>query len=174
MINEYDDIQYCKWHPKVETSLRCYQCDTPICIKCAQRTPVGYICPDCMRGRKQRYEQSRPTDYVIAVITAAILGLFASILPLVGWYVLLLSPLAGAGIAEIVWQLVGRRYGARLWWAVGGGLLLGSLPLIGLTLLYITGAMMMGDAGHATLSLLWVALHIPLVIGAASARLRLT
>jgi len=173
MTDTYDDIQYCKWHPKVETSLACYQCGTPICVKCAQRTPVGYICPDCMWGRKQRHEQIRPTDYIIAVITAAILGLLASIIPLVGWYVLLLSPLAGTGIAEVVWRLVGRRYGTRLWWAVGAGLLLGSLPMIGLTLLNAIGTMMRGYMG-ATINLIWVALHIPIIIGSAAARLRIT
>jgi len=174
MTELYDDIQYCKWHPQVETALACYQCNTPICVKCAQRTPVGYLCPDCVRGRKKRYEQIQPTDYVIAVIAAAGLALLASIIPLIGWYVLLLSPLAGTGIAEAVWRLVQRHYGERLWWAVGGGIVLGSLPLMGLTLLNLTGAIALGYTGEATISLIWVILHLPLMIGAAAARLRLT
>ncbi|MBN1872696.1 MAG: hypothetical protein JXA33_00565 [Anaerolineae bacterium] len=156
-----EETLYCHWHPKVETTLRCYQCNTPICGKCAQRTPVGYICRECKRGRKQRYEQARVTDYVIAGILSVILGFFAGFIPIIGWFSIFVSPLAGGLIAEIIWRAVGRRYGTHLWWIVAAGIVIGG----GITFLsfYLGGFF----------ALLWFGVHLFLAIGAASARLRL-
>lgn len=172
---EYDDeILFCKWHPKVETTLRCYQCETPICVKCAHRTPVGYICPDCKRGRKQRFEQSKPMDYVIAAITAVILGGVASIVPLLGswWFVIFLSPVAGTLISEIVWRLVKRRYGRHLWWIVTAGIVVGALPVLLISLLQLT-TVVQGNIWGIQGILTW-GLHIAMAVGSAIARLRLT
>lgn len=167
-----EEVQYCKWHPKTETRLTCYQCGTPICTRCAHRTAVGYICPDCLRGRQQRYDQSRPTDYLIALALSLALGVLASILPLLGWYVLLLSPLAGMGIGEVVWRTVGRRYGRHLWWVVGATLVASSGPVLLLSL-WRDLALILLENSWGSVSLLWVALHIPLIVGAAIARLRM-
>jgi hypothetical protein len=169
-----DAIITCHWHPKVETALRCYQCDTPICVKCARRTPVGYICPDCQRGRKRRFEQARSTDYLLAAVTAVVLGGLASILPLLGrwWFILFLSPLAGAAIAEIVWRAVGRRHGQHLWWIVCVGICIGALPVLGIELLQIL-TVFRGQLWGLQGLLTW-GLHIILAAGAATARLRLS
>jgi hypothetical protein len=169
-----DEILYCHWHPKTETTLRCYQCGTPICAKCAQRTPVGYICPDCRRGRKQRFEQSRTTDYILAGIVSLILGGVASIIPVLGswWFVLFLSPLSGTLIAEIVWRLVGRRYGQHLWWIVGAGIVIGALPGLLMGLLQLA-FLFQGNVWSLVNLLVW-GLHIAMAVGAAAARLRLT
>ena len=174
MNEELDDLLYCRWHPKVETRLRCYQCETPICVKCARRTPVGYLCPDCRRGHKQRFNQSRPTDYVIAAAIALLLGGGAGILPLLGswWFLLFLSPLAGSLIAEVVWRAVGRRFGPHLWWIVGGGIIVGSLPLLGIGLLQLI-AVFQGNLWGLQGLLTW-GLHSVLAVGAAVTRLRLT
>lgn len=37
----------CARHPKIETTLRCGRCETPICPQCLVYTPVGVRCPDC-------------------------------------------------------------------------------------------------------------------------------
>jgi len=173
MAEQLDDT-FCHWHPKTETSLHCYQCDTPICVKCARRTPVGYICPDCQRGRKQRFEQAKGTDYVIAGVASLILGLLASVLPLLGswWYLLFLSPLAGTGIAELVWRLVGRRYGQRLWWIVSAGIVAGALPALALGLLQLT-TVFQGNLWGLSGIFIWL-VHVVLACGSATARLRLT
>lgn len=179
-LEETEEILHCQWHPKVETTLQCYQCGTPICVKCAQRTPVGYICPLCYKGRRQRFNQARRTDYLIAAGVSFILGLVASILPLVGWFVIFLSPLAGGLIAEIVWRLVGRRYSEHLWWIVGAGIALGALPVFLLSL--VPGIFSLGLGGEITgalvayglLGLLWPIVHVALAVGAAAARLRLS
>jgi len=164
---------YCHWHPKVETALRCYQCGTPICTRCAHRTPVGYLCPDCYRGRQARFEQARATDYVIASVVSLVGGGMASILPLLGswWFILFLSPLAGTLLAELVWRLVGRRYGRYLWWIVAGGLVVGALPVLGLTMLRLLGGTQAGWWGLQGL-LIWC-LHVGLAVGTVMARLRL-
>ncbi len=174
MSEQTDEILYCHWHPKTETTLRCYQCGTPICPKCARRTPVGYICPDCQKGRKQRFIQARATDYVVAAVMSVILGGVASILPLLGswWFVIFLSPLAGTLISEIVWRAVGRRYGPHLWWIVSAGIVVGALPVLLPSLarsLAATQGSLFGIQG-----LLSWGLHIILAVGSAVARLRLT
>ncbi len=168
-----EGILFCQWHPKVETQLRCYQCETPMCVKCARRTPVGYICPDCRRGHRRRFEQSRPLDYVIAGIGATILGGIASLLTLLGfWFILIfISPLAGATISEITWRLIGRRFGRHLWWIVGAGIILGSLPALGLYLPALI-AFLQGNFWAITRLLSW-GLHVVLAVGAAVARLRM-
>ena len=174
MSEELDDLLYCQWHPKVETTLRCYQCETPICVKCARRTPVGYLCPDCQRGHKQRFVQSRSTDYVIAGVISVVLGGVASILPLLGswWFLIFLSPLAGSLTAELVWRAVGRRFGPHLWWIVGAGIVVGSLPVLGLSLLPLL-ALLQGNLWGLQGLLIW-GLHIVLAVGAAVARFRAT
>lgn len=171
---EPEPSETCYWHPNVETALHCYQCGKPICVKCARHTPVGYICPDCQRGRKRRFEQAKSTDYVIAAVVAVVLGGFASILPLLGswWFLLFLSPLAGTAVAEIVWRAVGRRYGQHLWWIVGAGIILGAVPVLGIGLLQAL-AVLQGSIWGLQGLISW-GLHIILAVGAATARLRLT
>ena len=176
MSETYDDPLYCKWHPTVETGLHCYQCDTPICPKCANRTPVGYICRNCMTGRRKRFEQGTLLDLVIAAVVALVLGGIAGwILPMVGWFTVFLSPVAGGLIAEIVWRLVGKRYSERLWWVVAGSIILSALPYV---LLVVAGSAFLAVGGYADyaggfFALLWSIVHIVLATGSAITRLRL-
>ena len=168
-----EETVYCQWHPHVETSLRCYQCETPICARCAQRTPVGYICPDCQKGRKQAFDRAKPTDYLLAAVISLVLGSVAGLLlPMAGWFVLYLSPLAGTLTAEAVWRVVGRRYGRHLWWLVAAGLILGGLPQL---LLALFGGVISLVEGMplGAVRVLWPAAHIALAVGTATARLRL-
>lgn len=168
-----DEILYCQWHPKIETTLRCYQCDAPMCVKCAQHTPVGYLCPACTRGRKKRFITARSWDYIVAGGVAVILGGLAAFIPMIGWFTMLLSPMAGALIGEAVWRLVGRRYGEHLWWIVAVGIVVGSLPLFLPILLNSLFNLSRGYIGGA-LGLLWFGIHLVLVVGSATARLRLS
>jgi hypothetical protein len=135
---------------------------------------VGYICPDCQRGRKQRFEQAKRTDYVLAAVIAVILGGFAGVLPLLGswWFLLFLSPLAGTAIAEVVWRVVGRRYGQHLWWIVSAGIVIGALPVLGMGFLQSL-TVLQGNIWGLQGLLSW-GLHIILAVGSAVARLRLT
>jgi len=163
---------FCRRHPHTETTLRCYQCGAPICHRCAQRTPVGYQCPDCKRGIKRRFEQARPLDYGVALVVSLILGGIAGMsLPFLGWFTLFLSPIAGTLIAEIVWRLVRRRYGSRLGWIVAAGIVVGTLPAIAL---HVVGMSAAGSDVPASgwLSLLWPLVHIGMAVGTATARLK--
>lgn len=168
-----EPVLYCQRHPKIETTLQCYQCGAPICHRCAHHTPVGYQCPDCQRDRKQRFERARPLDYGIALAVSLLLGGIAGFfLPLLGWFTIFVSPLAGTIIAEVVWRLVNRRYSSHLWKLVAAGIILGTLPHLLLTL----GVAWSTEAGDSLWSwghLLWPLVHMGLAIGTANARLRL-
>ncbi len=174
MTEPTDEVLTCYKHPKVETILRCYQCERPICVRCARRTPVGYICGDCQRGRQQRFDQSRPADYVVALVVSVFLGGVASIIPILGswWFLVFLSPLAGTVIAEVAWRAVGRRHGPHLWWLVGAGIVVGTLPIMGSSLLQLL-AVLQGNLWGLGGLLTW-GLHVALAVSTAVARLRLT
>jgi hypothetical protein len=169
-----EEVLYCHWHPKVETTLRCYQCGTPICVKCANRTPVGYICPDCKKGRKQRFNQARTIDYILASVVALVLGgISAWLLPSLGWFTIFLSPLSGVLIAEAVWWLVRRRYGEHLWWLVAGGIIVGAIPSLVMALLTTIASLQHGGLLFGAMGLIWLIVHIVMAVGSATARLRL-
>ncbi len=174
MTDPTDAPLFCYKHPKVETTLRCYQCGRPICVRCARRTPVGYICSECQRGRQQRFDQSQPMDSVVALVLSVILGGTASILPMLGswWFLVFLSPLAGTLIAEVVWRAVGRRHSPRLWWLVSLGIVIGTLPIMGSSLLQLL-TVLQGNIWGFQGILTW-GLHVVLAISTAVARLRLT
>ncbi len=164
------DNTYCRWHPSIETVLQCYQCAAPICPKCAQRTPVGYLCPACQKDRKKRFDQSRPTDYALAGLVSLALGALAGwFLPMLGWFTVFISPVAGALIAEVVWRLVGRRYSQYLWQIVVSGVVIGALP----PMLLLLFGVLVTQSAFGLLNLLWSALHIAMAVGSVMARLRL-
>jgi len=168
-----DGPLFCKRHPQTETTLRCYQCGAPICHRCAQRTPVGYQCPDCRRGLKRRFEQARPLDYGIAAVVSLVLGTIAgTVLPLAGWFTMFLSPVVGTVIAEITWRLVGRHYSSHLWWIVAAGIVIGTLPHIAFRIfgLFVTSA---EGQVFSWIGMLWPLVHIGFAVGASSARLKL-
>ncbi len=171
---EEEVILQCPRHPKMEARLRCYQCGAPICIKCARRTPVGYICPDCLSGRKQRFEQATSRDLILAGLVSLVLGSLASLLlNFSSWFILFLSPLAGLGIAEVAWRAAQRHYSFKLKWVVTAALFLSAAPC---TLFSIGGAALLAvfslsDVFQA-LSLLWGVVHLALMCGAAFARLK--
>jgi len=160
MTEQDAEITFCRWHPETETGLSCYQCGAPICGKCAKRTPVGYICPDCQKSRKDRFEHAKNYDYLIAAAVSLVLGTIAGvIIGYVSWWYLILfiSPIVGGIIAEAIWRLVGRRYGRHLWWIIVAGIVLGAVPGLLMTWNFVS-----------------LLLHIPLAAGAVIARLRLS
>jgi MFS family permease len=175
MEETVDEILYCQWHPKVETALRCYQCGAPICSKCARRTPIGYICPDCRKSHSKRFDTARSYDFIIAAVVGVVLGAVASLipsLPLVGWYIFFISPLAGTIIAEAVSRLTRRRQNRHLWKVVVVAVVIGSLPML---LSYAFGGIAVFMSGNAwgIWDVFFVLIHLPLVIGAIILRLRL-
>ncbi len=173
MTDPTDAPLFCYKHPKVETTLRCYQCGRPICVRCARRTPVGYICSECQRGRQQRFDQSQPMDSVVALVLSVILGGTASILPMLGsWWFLVFCPRLPARSSPRSWRAVGRRHSPRLWWLVSLGIVIGTLPIMGSSLLQLL-TVLQGNIWGFQGILTW-GLHVVLAISTAVARLRLT
>jgi len=128
--------QFCPFHPDVETYLRCKRCDRPICSKCAIPTPTGYICPECESQQQKTFDTALPIDYILAVIITLVLsGIGSVIAQSLGFFTILLAPAAGVIIAEIVRAVIRRRRARRLFQAVAASAVLGSLPIILITLM---------------------------------------
>jgi len=70
----------CYRHPDRSTSLRCYNCNRPICISCANKTPVGYICPECQREAEDAFFNNKPLDYVVAALVSLPISLLTGYL----------------------------------------------------------------------------------------------
>lgn len=130
---------YCYVHPSRETSLRCNNCNRPICAACAVRTPTGYRCRECVKGQLKVFDTSQWYDYLLGFIVAAILsGVAAALVILIGrigsffgWILIAAgSPTAAVVIAEGV-RLVTRRHRSRpLFITVAAGVVLGTIPII--------------------------------------------
>lgn len=120
----------CKNHPQTPTSLRCNRCGQYICPKCAQRTPVGYRCRSCVRTQQQVFETALWYDYALAAVVAAPLAAVAGFLvTALGFFVIMLAPVAGGAIAEAVRFAVRRRRGRYLTLVAVAGFLVGCVPL---------------------------------------------
>jgi predicted RNA-binding Zn-ribbon protein involved in translation (DUF1610 family) len=114
-----DNALACYRHPETETSLRCNRCGNPICIKCANRTSVGYRCPDCLYELEEKYYTGNNIDYLIALGVSAPLSLITGLLLLlVGsfgfsiWLIFFAFPIGGAVgtlLAKLTFRAIGRR-----------------------------------------------------------------
>jgi hypothetical protein len=129
---------YCYVHPNRETSLRCNNCNRPICASCAVRTPTGYRCKECVRERQKTFETSEWYDYILGSIVAGALSAVAAFLVTLiggigffGWLIIFAgAPTAAVMIAEGVRLVTGRRRSRALFITVAAGVVLGALPVI--------------------------------------------
>ncbi len=129
---------YCYVHPNRETSLRCNNCNRPICAECAVRTPTGYRCRECVKGQLKVFDTSQWYDYILGFVVAAFLsGIAAFLVTLVGgigfigWFLIIFgAPTAAVVIAEGVRAATGRRRSRSLFMTVVAGVVLGALPII--------------------------------------------
>jgi hypothetical protein len=169
---------YCVNHPTTETYLRCNKCGQPICPKCAVQTPVGYRCRDCINAQqKVFYADFRPVHYAVAAAVALPLALVAGwILPRLGWYTIILGPIAGGGIAEAARWAIRRRRGQYTWVVVCACIIVGASPWLLLSFLSLVGAALFPEAMPVAVSgvmgLLWSGVYLMTAVGAAYARLR--
>jgi hypothetical protein len=169
---------YCVDHPNVETYLRCSKCGRPICAKCAVLTPVGYRCKDCVRDQQRVfYAGFRPIYYLVAAAVALPLALVAGwLIPSLGWYAVILGPLAGIGIAEVVRWAIGRRRGQHTWLVVCGCIVAGASPQVVVSLLSLF-ALAVNPAGAVyytggLMRMVWALVYVVAATGAAYARVR--
>ncbi|MEE8443499.1 MAG: hypothetical protein V3S37_07095 [Dehalococcoidia bacterium] len=70
---------YCYKHKNTETSLRCGNCDRPMCVRCVVQHPVGIRCPDCARSRRIPVFDVSPVFYARAVAAAVGIGVSGAI-----------------------------------------------------------------------------------------------
>ncbi len=126
----------CYVHPDRPTTLRCNNCERPICAACAIHTPTGYRCKECVRGQQKKFDTSEWVDYVAGFVTAAVLGGIASLLVglvsnfgIFAWLIIAAgSSTAGMIIAEGC-RLATRRHRSRaLFITIMAGMLAGSIP----------------------------------------------
>lgn len=117
----------CYRHPDRKTALRCAACLNSICPDCARSSPTGYICPDCLNGRRKVFDTAFPRDYFVAALLAALLGFAGAYLSEMIAFGMIWGALIGGGItgtvsANIIRFATGKRRSLRLiWTAVGGG-----------------------------------------------------
>jgi hypothetical protein len=156
----------CANHPDRETSLRCNKCGKLICSQCAVRTPVGYRCKECVRGQQKIFETAVGLDYAVALVLAAIgVALAVGVLNFIGFWGLLVAPIAGGGLAEIIRWAVRKRRSRRLPLAAAIGGVLGVLPHLGLPVLSLVMALGSGVGSGVLLGGLFATLW-PLASGA--------
>lgn len=131
---------YCANHPDVETYLRCNKCGKPICLKCAVLTEVGYRCKECIREQQNVFYNALTMDNWVSFLVAAGITLIAwpivawlfSITGIFGWFIAaLVGSGAGASLAQIIRNSVGRRRGRYIRHFTLAGILIG-LVLSGL------------------------------------------
>jgi len=158
------EVLFCANHPKRETHLRCNRCGKPICTSCAQRTPVGYRCPECIREHEDAFFNATPLDYLIAVLIALPLSLIAGIIATrIGFFVIFLAAAAGSLIGQLVFRAVGRRRGQWLPQLVGVIVVIGGIiPL--LTIIF--------GSFSFSLGLVWAAIYVVMASGAAYYQMR--
>lgn len=138
----------CYRHPDRSTSLRCYNCDRPICISCANKTPVGYICPECQREAEDAFFNSKPLDYLIAVLVSLPISLLAGYL-MVNFFsrgflffilIFFISGAVGSFIGRITKRAIGGRRGRYLPGLVVAMMILGvAIPALPILFAILTG-----------------------------------
>jgi hypothetical protein len=137
-MTQTTETLYCYVHPTRATSLRCNNCNRPICAQCAIHTPTGYRCRECVKGQQKVFNTSEWYDYVAGFIVAALLSAVGAFLVtliggigFIGWFLIVLgAPTAAVIIAEGV-RAVTRKHRSRpLFITVAVGVVLGALPII--------------------------------------------
>jgi membrane associated rhomboid family serine protease len=79
-----DDVEEdwgCYRHPFESAGVKCMRCDRPICPKCMITAPVGFQCPECVKGAPpvKRYSEIKRTGAQGMVVTSAIIAVNATI-----------------------------------------------------------------------------------------------
>ena len=173
------DVDYtvtCYRHPQRLTSLRCYNCGRPICISCANKTPVGYICPECQRQAEDAFYNNKLTDYLVAALVSLPISYAAGFLVvnflgrggfIFFLLIFFLSGAVGSFIGGLTKRAIGRRRGRYLPELVVAmvilGLVIAALPIL--------RAVLAGNPG-ALLALIGPGIYLFVACGAAYWQMR--
>ncbi|MFN2191506.1 MAG: hypothetical protein ACK2U0_07710 [Candidatus Promineifilaceae bacterium] len=116
-VLDSDDVQlYCYRHPNRPTSLRCYKCNKPICSECTEKTPVGYLCPDCHREAEDAFFNARPLDYLLAFAVAMPISLLIGYLVMrfsSGFFFIIIMFFVGGAVGGFIGRITKRVIGQR-------------------------------------------------------------
>lgn len=142
------ELHYCANHPDRETSLRCNRCGKYICVKCARRMATGYRCPECVNQQQQVFETALWYDYVIAgVVTFVLSAIAGALVSFLGFFVIILAPIVGGVLAQVVMFAVRRRRSKYLPWVAAGAAALGGLTICAYSVLPLVFALAFGGFG---------------------------
>ena len=110
-------------------TLRCNKCNRPITPSEAVLTPTGYRCPDCVRQQQKIFDTSKPLDYVLGFLLAAVVSYLGSMLAArIGFFIFLLGPATGVAAAEVVRLATKKRRSKALFRLFNAGLIVGGIP----------------------------------------------
>ncbi len=160
MANPFDTTQreeriFCgKANCPGSTGLKCYRTGVPICMKCAVKTPVGYISKEAAKEQADKYFNIASYDYIIAAVVSfgslLISGaILVNILPFI-IFMFVIGGALGGGISEIVWRAIRYKRGRYTTYAVGLGMVAATLCLMLLS--PISGLILGGVATSVALS----------------------
>jgi hypothetical protein len=131
MIETTETTLYCANHPDTPTTLRCNRCEKPICTKCAVLTPTGYRCTECVRSQQKVFNTAVWYDYIFASLIALVLSYIGSRFVLfIGFFTILLAPVAGFVIAEAIRAVVRKRRSKQLFLTAAAAAAIGCLPAL--------------------------------------------
>ncbi len=92
-----------------------------MCLKCVQRTPVGYRCKECLGEQRAGYYTATPLDYALTAILGFLLGGVAVLVMNfinLGLFSIIIAifagPFAGGIISEIIRRATAKRRGRYL------------------------------------------------------------
>jgi len=170
-----DEPLHCTWHPERETLLRCNRCGRPMCTECAVRHPVGLRCKECVRETRSPVYDVRPESLAVALAAGTAVSLLAGfIVPMFGFWSILIAPVAGGFVAEAIERSVPRQRGRPMQVAAAVSVVLGLLLAQGLTPVLLRGAPPVAFVVLAIGALfnLFNLIYLALAIGTAVRRLR--
>ena len=153
-------VQTCYRHEDRRAGVRCQRCGRPICPECMTQASVGFQCPECLRGGRQRVVTARNLNAATQpVVTIAMVALNVALYFVSAARAGLevdygLIGLARTGAGELVGVAEGEWY--RI---VTGGFLHASLPHIGFNMfaLWILGKQLEPVIGGVRFALVYVA-----------------
>ncbi|MBX7214143.1 MAG: hypothetical protein K1X39_09050 [Thermoflexales bacterium] len=135
----------CPYQPSGETTLRCAKCARPLMVKDARRTPIGYVCPEYVKGRRATFFNAKGYDYPLTAILALLGGVISTVIfSLIGdlgifaiYLLIPAGPVAGGIVAEVLRRLLKKRRGQWSWLVAVVAFGLGALIVLGAPTLYI-------------------------------------
>jgi hypothetical protein len=110
-----------------------------------------------VRGQKKVFDTTEWYDYPVAFILAAVVSFLGSVfISMIGFFTILLAPVVGTIIGEVVRRAVRRRRSKRLHLVTLAAVVIGGLPSIILPLITI----LVGGGLGALYSLLWPSIYL--------------